>query len=73
MKKFQKATEINLPRSNHAKCPIYEHEGKYYVKCNKPNVGCYHNLMYNGEEYAQVKYLENKSGEKWWYQANLEG
>lgn len=68
MKKFQKATEINLPRSNHAKCPIYEHDGKFYVKCNKPNVGAYTTLRYNGEEYTRVDCIINADGTKWWYQ-----
>lgn len=68
MVKFQKTTQINLPRSNHAKCPIYEHEGKYYVKCNKRNVGAYRTLHFNGEEYTEVSYINQPDGSKWWYQ-----
>lgn len=55
MKKIQTATTIYLPRNNHAKCPIYEHDGKFYIKANKPNTSCYCPFRYNGIEYSEVE------------------
>lgn len=54
MKKHLKTTLILLPRENRARCPIYEHDGKYYIKANKPNVGQYQGFYYEGQEYAEV-------------------
>ncbi len=58
MKKVQKATLILLPRENRAICPIYEHEGKYYIKANKPNTSSFSPFVYNGEEYREVRNLQ---------------
>lgn len=55
MKKIEKATTIYLPRNNHAKCPIYEHEQKFYIKANKPNTSSYIPFIFEGEEYSEVK------------------
>ena len=57
MEKYLNATEILLPRGNKAKCPIYEHEGYYYIKANKPNTASYTPFIYNGTEYSQVIYV----------------
>ncbi|TCI99586.1 hypothetical protein [Cytobacillus praedii] len=54
MEKYQKATIILLPRSNKAKCPIYKHEDKFYIKANKPNTTAYQPFFYDGEEYTEV-------------------
>ena len=54
MKKYLKATTIELPRMNHAKCPIYEHEGKYYIKANQPNTSSYSPFRFEGQEYSEV-------------------
>lgn len=66
MKKFLKAQEINLPRENHAKSPVYEHNGKYYIKANKPNTSSYNPLMFNGEEYSEVRCICDKNGGFWY-------
>lgn len=55
MKKHLKTTLINLPRENHARCPIYEHEGRFYIKANKPNTSAFCPFFYEGVEYAEVK------------------
>ena len=57
MIKYQKTTTIELPHGNHAKCPIYEHEGKYYIKSNKPNTTAYMPYIFNNEEYAEVEFI----------------
>lgn len=57
MKKILTATEILLPRNNHAKCPIYEHEGKYYIKANKPNTSVYKPFRWEGVEYSPVRMI----------------
>jgi|SRR6185312_11139960 len=54
MVKHLKATEILLPRSNKAKCPIYKFEDKFYIKANKPNTSSYRPFYYQGEEYTEV-------------------
>ena len=54
MKKYKTATLINLPRDNKAKCPIYEHNEKFYIKANKPNTGVYKPLYFDGVEYSEV-------------------
>lgn len=58
MKKVKTATTIHLYRGNHAKCPIYEHDGKFYIKANKPNTASYTPFMYNSEEYSQVEEID---------------
>ena len=58
MKKVKNATTIYLPRGNHAKCPIYEHDGKFYIKANKPNTTSYTPFRHNGEEYSQVEEID---------------
>ena len=55
MKKIKTSTRIELPRSNHAKCPIYEHDGKFYIKANKPNTSAYEPFIYSNEEYSEVE------------------
>jgi hypothetical protein len=67
MKKFRKTTVIHLARSNHARCPIYEHEGKYYIKTNRPNTMPYSPFRFENELYAEVKYLPCINGEEYWY------
>lgn len=67
MKKYRTATTIELPRSNHAKCPIYELDGKYYIKCNKPNTEPYRPFVYNGEKYAEVKVIIGNDGSEFWH------
>lgn len=54
MRKFEKTTTIYLPRGNHAKCPVYEHEGKHYIKANKSNTSSYIPFMFEGVEYSEV-------------------
>lgn len=54
MKKYQTATKIMLPRENTVKCPIYEHEGLFYIKANKPNTSSYAPFVYDGVEYSEV-------------------
>ncbi len=58
MKKIKTATEILLPRGNHAKCPIYEHDGKFYIKANKPNTGVFSSFYFNDIEYSEVKEID---------------
>lgn len=55
MKKYKTATNIELPRGKHAKSPIYEHEGKFYIKANKPNTSSYSPLRIDGTEYSEIK------------------
>lgn len=55
MKKYKTATTIELPRGNHAKSPIYEHKGNYYIKANKPNTSAYSPFYFEGTEYSEVK------------------
>lgn len=57
MIKYKTITEIHLPRDNKAKCPIYEHNGKYYIKANKLNTGVYRPFMYDNVEYSEVHEL----------------
>lgn len=59
MKKIQKTTKIFLPRGNKTECPIYEHEGKFYIKANKPNTKAYTPFIFEGIEYAEVIKIEN--------------
>ena len=66
MKKFLKAQTIHLPRENHAKSPIYEHGGKYYIKANKPNTSSFNPLMLNGEEYSEVRRICGHNGDFWY-------
>lgn len=54
MKKVLCATTIYLPRGNHARCPIYEHDGKFYIIANKHNTSSYQPLYYDGIEYTEV-------------------
>lgn len=54
MKKVRATTTIELPRNNHAKCPIYEHCGKFYIKANKPNTSSYIPFVFEGVEYSEV-------------------
>lgn len=67
MKKIRTATTIHIPRSNHAKCPIYEHDGKFYIKANKPNTSSYSPFFFDGVEYSEVKNLPTADGEEYWY------
>lgn len=62
MKKYKTATTIELARGNHAKSPIYEHEGKYYIKANKPNTLAYSPFRFEGTEYSRVKEIDG-----WWF------
>lgn len=57
MVKFKTTTEILLPRDNKAKCPIYENDGKYYIKANKPNTSVYNPLYLDGVEYSEVQLI----------------
>lgn len=54
MIKYSKSVTIYLPKENHAKCPIYEHEGKFYIIPNKPNTKAYNGFWLNGKEYSEV-------------------
>lgn len=65
MKKYQTATTILLPRNNKAKCPVYQHEGKFYIKANKPNTSSYQPFFYDGEEYSEVI----QTGNGFWHKA----
>ncbi len=55
MRKIKTATKINLHKDNHAKCPIYEHDGKFYIKANKPNTSTFSPFLFNNVEYSEVK------------------
>lgn len=57
MEKYQNATEILLPRSNHAKCPIYQHEGEFYIKANKPNTSSRIPFYFEDVEYTKVRLI----------------
>jgi len=61
MFKYRKTTLILLSRENRVRTPIYEHEGKYYIKANKPNTSCYNPLFHKGIQYTEVKQI----GEHW--------
>ena len=63
MEKYKTATTIHLPKDNKAKCPIYEHNGKFYIKANKPNTRSYSPFRYNNTEYSEVKNI----GGNFWY------
>lgn len=68
MKKHRTTTTIYLPRGNHAKCPIYEHEGKYYIKANKPNTSVYRPFYFEGIEYSPVHCVESLDTKKeYWF------
>ena len=67
MKKIRKTTLIHLPHGNHAKCPIYEHGGKYYIKSNKRNTSSYKPLSYNGEEYSEVACIDLNTEKEFWH------
>lgn len=62
MKKYKTVTTIELPQGNHAKSPIYEHNGKYYIKANKPNTSAYLPFYFEGTEYSEVKEING-----FWY------
>ena len=55
MKKHLTATTILLARGNKAKCTIYEHEGKFYIKANKPNTSTYKPFYFENVEYTEVQ------------------
>ena len=57
MDKYLKSTTIELPKSNHAKCPIYKHDNKFYIKTNKPNTKSYNSIYFNNEEYAEIELI----------------
>ena len=65
MMKIRKATTINLPRGNHAKCPIYKYKEKFYIKANKPNTSAYIPFYYNNEEYSEVECIYYDDKEIW--------
>lgn len=63
MKKHRGVTTILLARSNHGKCAIYEHEGKYYItdkvgKSHKPQ-------LINGKYYSEVS-VNIMGGNEYW-------
>lgn len=60
MKKISTAVTIYLPRNNHAKCPIYEHEGRFYIKANKPNTLSYSPFRFNDELYFEVYSIDGQ-------------
>ena len=66
MEKYLPATTIELSRGNHAKCPIYIHNDKFYIKANKPNTHGYRPFYFNGVEYTEVEPLEY-GGETYWF------
>ena len=68
MTKVRKTTLIHLPHGNHARCPIYQHGKKFYVKANKPNVGQYEGFYLDGIEYAEVECLGMNTESEFWYQ-----
>lgn len=57
MIKFRNATTIHLPRDNKANCLIYEHNGQYYIKANKPDTSVFSPLFYDNIEYSEVKLI----------------
>ena len=59
MKKYSKDVKVELPHSNHATCPIYKHNGKYYIKANKPNTMSYEPFRYENEFYTEVVLVGN--------------
>lgn len=59
MIKILKTTTILLPRSNKAKCPIYEHEEKFYIKANKPNTSSNTPFYFENIEYTEVELISN--------------
>lgn len=67
MKKIRKTTLIHLPHGNHAKCPIYEHEGKYYIKSNKRNTSSYEPLRLNGQEYSEIVCIDLNTKREFWH------
>lgn len=67
MKKIRKTTLIHSPRNNHAKCPIYENKGKYYIKANKRNTSSFSPLRFNGEEYSEVVCINLNTNKEFWY------
>ena len=67
MKKIRKTTLVHLPHGNRANCPIYEHEGKCYIKANKRNTSSYRPLRYNGEEYSEVACIDLNTEKEFWY------
>lgn len=60
MTKILTATTIYLPRENHAKCPIYEHDEKFYIKANKPNTLSFNPIKYNNEFYSEVRLIDGR-------------
>lgn len=63
MKKYRGITTILLPRSNHGKCAIYEHEGKYYIT---DKVGkAYEPHLINGKYYSEVTVVIIGGNEYW--------
>lgn len=68
MIKIRKTIQINLPRGNRAYCPVYEHEGKYYIKANRPNTSSYSPFILDGIEYSEVGVLITPDGQsEFWY------
>ena len=66
MKKYLPMTVIELPKRNHAKCPIYTHNGKFYIKANKPNTHSYRPFYFNSIEYTEVEPVEYEN-ETYWF------
>ena len=57
MIKYLKSTEIYDTRNSKSHCPIFTHEGKFYVKVTKSkrNLSQVHPFYYEGNEYAEVE------------------
>lgn len=67
MIKIRKTTLIHLRRNNIARCPIYVHNEKYYIKANKPNTSSYAPFIYESEEYSEVKCIDFNTNKEFWY------
>lgn len=57
MKKIKNAVKIYLPRERTATCPIYEHNGKYYIRSwdSQPKLLGFNFVVIDGKKYTEVR------------------
>lgn len=57
MKKIKDKEKILLPREHTAVCPLYEHNGKYYIRSypSRPFTLAFNFVVIDGRKYSEVK------------------
>lgn len=59
MRKIKDKQLILLPRECTMTCPLYEHNGKYYIRAyaSKPKTFSFNFIVVDGRKYSEVKNL----------------